>query len=91
MALRSASTMEVKKVLNNIDPNGKIDSTYLHSATDAPDNLKGRLVYSNTMSGTEYIANLDDGITFTGDVQKDVPKDYTQTPTKLNTLQRKKI
>ncbi len=70
---------------NNIDPNGKIDSTYLHSATDAPDNLKGRLVYSNTMSGTEYIANLDDGITFTGDVQKDVPKDYTQTPTKLNT------
>ncbi|AVO73678.1 ESPR-type extended signal peptide-containing protein [Megasphaera elsdenii] len=69
---------------NNIDPNGKIDSTYLHSATDAPDNLKGRLVYSNTMSGTEYIANLDDGITFTGDVQKDVPKDYTQTPTKLN-------
>ena len=70
---------------NNIDPKGKIDSTYLHSATDAPDNLKGRLVYSNTMSGTEYIANLDDGITFTGDVQKDVPKDYTQTPTKLNT------
>lgn len=70
---------------NNIDPKGKIDSTYLHSATDAPDNLKGRLVYSNTMSGTEYIANLDDGITFTGDVQKDVPNGSTQTPTKLNT------
>ncbi|MFV0618431.1 YadA-like family protein [Megasphaera sp. WILCCON 0056] len=70
---------------NNIDPKGKIDSTYLHSATDAPDNLKGRLVYSNTMSGTEYIANLDDGITFTGDVQKEVPNGSTQTPTKLNT------
>ena len=70
---------------NNIDPKGKIDSTYLHSATDAPDNLKGRLVYSNTMSGTEYIANLDDGITFTGDVNSTVPEGYTQTPTKLNT------
>lgn len=70
---------------NNIDAKGTIGSTYLHSATDAPNDLKGRLVYSNTIDGTEYIANLDDGITFTGDVQKDVPKDYTQTPTKLDT------
>lgn len=70
---------------NNIDARGTIGSTYLHSATDAPNDLKGRLVYSNAIDGTEYIANLDDGITFTGDVQKDVPKDYTQTPTKLNT------
>ena len=70
---------------NNIDAKGTIGSTYLHSATDAPNDLKGRLVYSNAIDGTEYIANLDDGITFTGDVQKDVPKDYTQTPTKLNT------
>ena len=70
---------------NNIDAKGIIGSTYLHSATDAPNDLKGRLVYSNAIDGTEYIANLDDGITFTGDVQKDVPKDYTQTPTKLNT------
>ena len=70
---------------NNIDAEGTIGSTYLHSATDAPNDLKGRLVYSNAIDGTEYIANLDDGITFTGDVQKDVPEDYTQTPTKLNT------
>lgn len=70
---------------NNIDARGTIGSTYLHSATDAPNDLKGRLVYSNAIDGTEYIANLDDGITFTGDVQKDVPEDYTQTPTKLNT------
>lgn len=70
---------------NNIDAKGTIGSTYLHSATDAPNDLKGRLVYSNAIDGTEYIANLDDGITFTGDVQKDVPKDYTQTPTKLDT------
>lgn len=70
---------------NNIDAKGTIGSTYLHSATDAPDNLKGRLVYSNTMSGTEYIANLDDGITFAGDVNDTVPEGYTQTPTKLNT------
>lgn len=70
---------------NNIDAKGTIGSTYLHSATDAPNDLKGRLVYSNAIDGTEYIANLDDGITFTGDVQKDVPEDYTQTPTKLNT------
>ena len=70
---------------NNIDAKGIIGSTYLHSATDAPNDLKGRLVYSNAIDGTEYIANLDDGITFTGDVQKDVPEDYTQTPTKLNT------
>ena len=69
---------------NNIDARGTIGSTYLHSATDAPNDLKGRLVYSNAIDGTEYIANLDDGITFT-DVQKDVPEDYTQTPTKLNT------
>ena len=70
---------------NNIDAKGTIGSTYLHSATDAPNDLKGCLVYSNAIDGTEYIANLDDGITFTGDVQKDVPEDYTQTPTKLNT------
>lgn len=70
---------------NNIDAKGTIGSTYLHSATDAPNDLKGRLVYSNTMSGTEYIANLDDGITFAGDVNDTVPEGYTQTPTKLNT------
>lgn len=50
---------------NNIDAKGTIGSTYLHSATDAPNDLKGRLVYSNAIDGTEYIANLDDGITFT--------------------------
>ena len=52
---------------NNIDAKGTIGSTYLHSATDAPNDLKGRLVYSNAIDGTEYIANLDDGITFTTD------------------------
>lgn len=70
---------------NNIDAKRRIGSTYLHSATDAPNDLKGRLVYSNAIDGTEYIANLDDGITFTGDVNGTVPEGYTQTPTKLNT------
>ena len=64
--------------------------TYLHSATDAPKDLQDRLEYKwndvqKKSTQKKYIANLDDGITFTGDVQKDVPKDYTQTPTKLNT------
>ena len=70
---------------NNIDAKGTIGSTYLHSATDAPNDLKGRLVYSNAIDGTEYIANLDDGITFAGDVNDTVPEGYTQTPTKLDT------
>lgn len=42
--------------------------TYLHSATDAEDNLKDRLEYVGTTNKPKYIANLDDGITFAGDV-----------------------
>ena len=59
---------------------------YVHGTmANDPKALQGRLVYNSSLTGYNYIANLDDGITFTGDVQKDVPKDYTQTPTKLNT------
>ena len=66
-------------------PNGNY--TYLHSAADAADNMKDRLEYSGTEGDAtpQYIANLNDGITFTGDVKGTVPEGYTQTPTKLNT------
>lgn len=66
-------------------PNGNY--TYLHSAADAADNMKDRLEYSGTEGDAtpQYIANLNDGITFTGDVNGTVPEGYTQTPTKLNT------
>lgn len=64
--------------------------TYLHSATDAPKDLQDRLKYKwndvqKKSTQKKYIANLDDGITFTGDVNGKVPEGYTQTPTKLNT------
>lgn len=64
--------------------------TYLHSATDAPKDLQDRLEYKwndvqKKSTQKKYIANLDDGITFTGDVNGKVPEGYTQTPTKLNT------
>lgn len=59
--------------------------TYLHSATDAPTDLQDRLEYVGNDNKKKYIANLDDGITFAGDVKKDVPEGSTQTPTKLNT------
>lgn len=59
--------------------------TYLHSATDAPKDLQNRLEYVGNDSHKKYIANLDDGITFAGDVKNTVPKDSTQTSTKFNT------
>lgn len=59
--------------------------TYLHSATDAADNLKDRLEYVGTTNEPKYIANLDDGITFAGDVAGTVPDGSKKTLTKLNT------
>lgn len=41
--------------------------TYLHSATDAPEDLQNRLEYVGNDRQKKYIANLDDGITFTTD------------------------
>lgn len=59
--------------------------TYLHSATDAEDSLKDRLEYVGTSNEPKYIANLDDGITFEGDVKGKLPDDSREIPTKLNT------
>ena len=41
--------------------------TYLHTATEASDDLKDRLEYVGTSNDPKYIANLDDGTTFQGD------------------------
>ena len=61
--------------------------TYLHSATDAPEDLQNRLEYVGNDSQKKYIANLDDGITFKTDSIKDnigsnsIPMKLNQTYT----------
>ena len=40
---------------------------YLHGAMHGDTNYQGRLAYDSSESGYNYIANLDDGLKFTGD------------------------
>lgn len=44
---------------------------YLHGAMHGDTNYQGRLAYDSSESGYNYIANLDDGIKFSGDTKKD--------------------
>ena len=44
------------------------DYYYIHGAMQNDTGYKGRLVYNSSESGYNYIANLDDGIKFSGDV-----------------------
>lgn len=44
---------------------------YLHGAMHGDTNYQGRLAYDSSESGHNYIANLDDGIKFSGDTKKD--------------------
>ena len=42
---------------------------YLHGAMHGDTNYQGRLAYDSSESGYNYIANLDDGLKFTGDTE----------------------
>ena len=44
---------------------------YLHGAMHGDTKYQGRLAYDSSESGYNYIANLDDGIKFSGDTKKD--------------------
>lgn len=60
------------------------NSYYVHGTmTSDPQALQGRLVYNSSQTGYNYIANLEDGISFSGDAVK---ADSTKTnTTKTNT------
>ena len=49
-----------------------------------PTALQGRLVYNSSSTGYNYIANIDDGIKFTGDIAKTTPGDTASAEAEAN-------
>jgi hypothetical protein len=62
------------------------NSYYVHGTmTSDPQALQGRLVYNSSKTGYNYIANLEDGISFSGDaVKADSTKTNTTADTRLD-------
>ena len=58
---------------------------YIHGTMhNDPTALQGRLVYNSSSTGYNYIANIDDGIKFTGDIAKTTPGDTASAEAEAN-------
>ena len=58
---------------------------YIHGTMhNDPTALQGRLVYNSSATGYNYVANIDDGIKFTGDIAKTTPGDTASAEAEAN-------